>query len=883
MSDDPHQKLRDDVRLLGHLLGATLRALEGEPLFTTVERVRALAKGARAGDTTDFETLATELSQMPVDSALPVARAFTHFLNLANVAEQHHRIRRRRAHRREPDSPPQRGSCEEAFGRLIAGGLTPDQLHEAVCALHIELVLTAHPTEVSRRTLVEKYNRIATLLDARDRADLTHAEHDDVVAALLREIMTAWGTDDVRHKQPTPLDEVRSGLIVFEQSLWNALPRYLRGVDSALRASTGRALPIDVVPIRFGSWIGGDRDGNPYVTPEVTRRACLLSRWVAADLYLQEIEALRSELSLVDATPELRALAGDAHEPYRELLRTVRARMAATRQWIEASLERDEPPGSDAYVDVRDFEAPLRLCYESLHATGQGFIAAGRLTDLRRRVAVFGLTLAPLDIRQDAALHAKALTAITDTLGLGRYEDWDEDTRINFLMTELGNRRPLIPDDLGANDDVRDTLDTFRMIARIPDGSLGAYVITMTSRASDVLAVELLQKASGIAAPLRVVPLFETSRDLENAGAVLDKLLPIPWYRERINGRQEVMVGYSDSAKDVGRLAAGWDLYRAQENIVDTCRRHDIQVTLFHGRGGSVGRGGGPTHLALMSQPPGSIDGTLRVTEQGEMLQALFGLPDIAMRTLEIYTSGTLEAWLSPAPPVRPQWRASMDRLRDTSCASYHSIVFEHPRFLEYFHAATPQAELAEMNIGSRPVWRTAEPSDVGVKNLRAIPWQFAWTQTRLMLGAWLGVEDALDEAFRRGERERIREMYREWTHFRSSIDLIEMVLAKADARIAGEYDRRLVPDDLKPLGGDLRARLEQAIARVLELTDHPELLESNPVLRRSIDVRNPYVDPINLVQVELLRRARMHDDDRVKTALLVTVNGVAAGMRNTG
>jgi phosphoenolpyruvate carboxylase len=883
MSDDPHQKLRDDVRLLGHLLGATLRALEGEPLFTTVERVRALAKGARAGDTTDFETLATELSQMPVDSALPVARAFTHFLNLANVAEQHHRIRRRRAHRREPDSPPQRGSCEEAFGRLIAGGLTPDQLHEAVCALHIELVLTAHPTEVSRRTLVEKYNRIATLLDARDRADLTHAEHDDVVAALLREIMTAWGTDDVRHKQPTPLDEVRSGLIVFEQSLWNALPRYLRGVDSALRASTGRALPIDVVPIRFGSWIGGDRDGNPYVTPEVTRRACLLSRWVAADLYLQEIEALRSELSLVDATPELRALAGDAHEPYRELLRTVRARMAATRQWIEASLERDEPPGSDAYVDVRDFEAPLRLCYESLHATGQGFIAAGRLTDLRRRVAVFGLTLAPLDIRQDAALHAKALTAITDTLGLGRYEDWDEDTRINFLMTELGNRRPLIPDDLGANDDVRDTLDIFRMIARIPDGSLGAYVITMTSRASDVLAVELLQKASGIAAPLRVVPLFETSRDLENAGAVLDKLLPIPWYRERINGRQEVMVGYSDSAKDVGRLAAGWDLYRAQENIVDTCRRHDIQVTLFHGRGGSVGRGGGPTHLALMSQPPGSIDGTLRVTEQGEMLQALFGLPDIAMRTLEIYTSGTLEAWLSPAPPVRPQWRASMDRLRDTSCASYHSIVFEHPRFLEYFHAATPQAELAEMNIGSRPVWRTAEPSDVGVKNLRAIPWQFAWTQTRLMLGAWLGVEDALDEAFRRGERERIREMYREWTHFRSSIDLIEMVLAKADARIAGEYDRRLVPDDLKPLGGDLRARLEQAIARVLELTDHPELLESNPVLRRSIDVRNPYVDPINLVQVELLRRARMHDDDRVKTALLVTVNGVAAGMRNTG
>jgi phosphoenolpyruvate carboxylase len=405
----------------------------------------------------------------------------------------------------------------------------------------------------------------------------------------------------------------------------------------------------------------------------------------------------------------------------------------------------------------------------------------------------------------------------------------------------------------------------------------------MASRASDVLAVELLQKVSGVARPLRVVPLFETSRDLENAGAVLDTLLPIPWYRSRINGRQEVMVGYSDSAKDVGRLAAGWDLYRAQEEIVATCRRHDVQVTLFHGRGGSVGRGGGPTHLAIMSQPAGSVDGTLRVTEQGEMLQALFGLPDIALRTLEVYTSGTLEAWLSPAPPGRPEWRACMDRLRDTSKASYRAIVYEHPRFVEYFHAATPQAELAEMNIGSRPARRTAGQGDSGVGSLRAIPWQFAWTQTRLMLGAWLGLEDAFAAAFARGERELIREMYREWTHFRSVIDLIEMVLAKADGRIAAEYDRRLVPPDLQPLGADLRARLDRAIALVLEVTGHRVPVESNPVLRRSIDVRNPYVDPINLVQVELLRRARQGDDERVKAALLVTVNGVAAGMRNTG
>jgi phosphoenolpyruvate carboxylase len=879
---DPNKSLREDVRLLGVLLGETLQAHEGDALLRTVERVRALAKAGRAGDTTDFETLTAELSAMPVESALPVARAFAHFLNLANIAEQHHRVRRRRAHRRDPDTRPQRGSCEEAFQRLIAGGLAPQQLHDAVCALRIELVLTAHPTEVSRRTLVEKYNRIATLLDTRDRTDLARAEYDDVVAALRREIMTAWGTNDVRQQRPTPIDEVRGGLVLFEQSLWHALPHYLRDVDRALHASTGRGLPIDVVPIRFGSWIGGDRDGNPGVTPEVTRRACLLARWVAADLYLHEIEALRDELSLSDASPELRSEVGDAHEPYRELLRGVRERMASTRRWIEASLEREATPGDDVYLDVRELEAPLRLCYESLHATRQGFIAEGRLTDLRRRVAAFGLTLARLDIRQDAARHAEALSAITGALGLGRYEDWEEPARVDFLVRELASRRPLIPDDLDAGEDVLDTLETFRMLARIPSESLGAYVITMASRASDVLAVELLQKALGVQSPLRAVPLFETSRDLENAGSVLDTLLPLPWYRERIQGRQEVMVGYSDSAKDVGRLAAGWDLYRAQEEIVAACRRHSIQITLFHGRGGSVGRGGGPTHLAIMSQPAGSIDGTLRVTEQGEMLQALFGLPDIAVRTLEVYTSGTLEAWLAPAPPPRPEWRACMDRLRNTARTSYRAIVYDHPRFVEYFRSATPEAELAELNIGSRPARRKVAEADPGVQSLRAIPWQFAWTQTRLMLGAWLGLEDAFDEAFARGEREQICEMYRDWTHFRSAIDLIEMVLAKADARIAAEYDRRLVPPDLQPLGADLRDRLTRAIARVLEVSGHREPLESNPVLRRSIDVRNPYVDPINLVQVELLRRARLHDD-RVKAALLVTVNGVAAGMRNTG
>jgi phosphoenolpyruvate carboxylase len=879
---DPHKPLRDDVRLLGELLGDTIRAQAGQSIFAMVERVRALAKSGRAGNDADFRELADELSRMTVDDALPVARAFAHFLHLANIAEQHHRVRRRRAYLRDAAAAPQRGSCADGFARLLAAGITPDQLHASVSALQVELVVTAHPTEVARRRLVQKHNRIAAALTQRDRPDLTPPEQDDLGLAIRREILAAWGTSDVRQERPSPIDEVRSGLIVFEQSLWDALPQYMRSVDRALRTSTGRGLPIEAAPLRFGSWIGGDRDGNPNVTPDVSRRACLLARWVAVELYQREIEALRDELSIEHATDELLARVPGSPEPYRELLRGVRTRLAATREWIEGALERADAqaPGSGVYVTGDELAADLRLCHRSLEATGQGLIADGRLTDVLRRVAAFDVTLARLDIRQDAGRHTAALAAITSAVGLGSYAEWDEEARLAFLVRELWSRRPLIPDGLDAAPEVRDVLDTFAMIAAAPAGSLGAYIITMARSASDVLAVELLQKAMRVAVPLRVVPLFETARDLEQAGAVMDRLLAGPWYRARTAGRQEVMIGYSDSAKDVGRVAAGWALFKAQEAVVASCARHGVKVTLFHGRGGSVGRGGGPTHLALQSQPPGSVDGTLRVTEQGEMLQALFGFPDIAVRTMEVYTTGTLEAWLTPVPAGLDAWRACMDRLAADARDGYRAVVYDDPRFIDYFHASTPESEISEMNIGSRPARRSGGTSVAG---LRAIPWQFAWTQTRLMLGAWLGVEEALDRAAARGEGELLRTMYREWPHFQSAIDLIEMVLAKADGRIAAEYDRRLVPPHLQPLGEELRERLARAVRGVRAVSGHEDLLEATPVIRRSIDVRNPYVDPLNLVQVELLRRMRAQPDDRVHTALMVTVNGIAAGMRNTG
>jgi phosphoenolpyruvate carboxylase len=879
---DPHKPLRRDVHLLGELLGDTLRESLGAGFFDTVEQTRVIAKAAHAGEGS-LTDLASLLRALPVDLTIPLARAFSHFLNLANVAEQHHRIRRRRVYQRDPDSPAQRGSCEEAFARLIAGGVTPERLHEAVCSMRVELVLTSHPTEISRRTMIHKYNRIAALLATRDRPDLTLPERDDVLSALRREIEAAWATDEVRHKRPTPLDEVRSGLVVFEQSLWRAMPAFLRAVDRALVTSTGRGLPLGAAPLSFGSWIGGDRDGNPNVTPEVTRNACLLSRWMAADLYLDEIEALREELSLTTASETITAEVGDAREPYRELLRRVRARLSATRSWIEEALRTDGPlaPTSDVYLNASDLTEPLQRCHASLVENGHGRIAGGRLTDLLRRLAAFGVVLARLDIRQESQRHTDALDALTRSRGDGSYASWDEEQRLAFLARELDRGHPLTLPDVEPPPQVRDVLATFSAIAAIHPDSLGAYVITMTQQASDVLAVHLLQQHARVPRPLRVVPLFETAADLQRAPAVLDRLMSVAAHRTRINGHQEVMVGYSDSTKDVGRLTSAWELYRAQEAIVATCRRHGVVVTLFHGRGGSVGRGGGPTYVAIKSQPPGSVDGTLRVTEQGEMIQALFGLPDIAVRTMEVYTTATLDAWLVAAPAPRAEWRECMQRLADDAARAYRGYVRERPEFIEYFRSATPLGELETVNIGSRPARRKAGG---GVDELRAIPWQFAWTQTRLILGAWLGVEEALERAFARGEESRLREMHRDWPHFRSVIGLVEMVLAKTDGRIAAEYERRLVAEHLQPLGVDLRTRLSRAISAVLRVTGHDRLLEDNPVLRRSIDVRNPYVDPINLVQIELIDRLRTgHDDARLQHAFTVTVNGIAAGMRNTG
>jgi len=911
---DPHRALREDVRLLGGLLGDALRVHEGEKVFQLVEQVRSLAKRAHDGeaDRAEFQQLADILRALPLAHAVPVARAFAHFLTLANIAEQHHRVRRRREYAHASHTP-QPGSCEEAFPRLLAAGIAPASLATAVAALRIELVLTAHPTEIARRTVIQAHRRIADALAYRDRTDLTVVEQDEAIEALRREVAIAWQTDESRDRPISPLDEVRGGLVVFEQTLWHAVPQYLRSLDRAQRAATGGSLPLDAAPIRFGSWIGGDRDGNPNVTPEVTRQATWLARWMAAHLYLRDVTALRDELSITTATDEMRVRSGGAREPYRELLREVARRLEATREWAAQNLDGTATPvsherdSSDAgtgardsanvdsayvgphfrgavpYLKVAEFAAPLWICHRSLIATGNAIIAAGRLADLLRRIATFGLTLTPLDLRQESSRHAEAVAWIARVRGWGAYETVTEPDRVALLVRALAAESlPIGQNEIaGAPESVRDVIETMQTAAGLEADSLGAYVVTMTHQASDVLAVELLQRLAGTEHPQRVVPLFETVDDLNGAGAVLDDLLQIPWYRRRVGERVEVMVGYSDSAKDAGRLAAAWALYRAQEHIAGVCRRRGVAVTIFHGRGGSIGRGGGPTYLAIQSQPPGSVDGTFRVTEQGEMIDAKFGLVDIATRTLEVYTTATLDAMLMPAVDPDALWRAAMDRLSSDAQTAYQSIVYEHPQFVDYFRAATPEPELRVMHIGSRPARRA---TGGGVDSLRAIPWQFAWTQTRLLLASWLGTEIALDAATARGDRDLLRAMYARWPFFRSTFDLIEMVLAKADVRIAAEYDRRLVPPALQPLGRELRDRLDLAIRTVLDVTGHGTLVGTNRVLRRSIDTRNPYVDPINVVQIELVKRLRQSPDTpALRRAFAITVNGIAAGMRNTG
>ena len=875
----PHSGVRQNIHMLGEFLGETIREAQGSEILDLIESIRQLSKKSRSGDEQAREQLLDKLAHISTENVLPVARAFSQFLNLTNIAEQYQTISRH-----DYDETLGNRALGALFARLKAQNTPVELVIQTVEKLLVELVLTAHPTEVTRRSLVHKHVEINKCLEQLEHDDLTEGEKFRLQRRLMQLIALAWHTNEIRAARPTPIDEAKWGMAIIENSLWTAVPDFSRELNFQLEKYFGLQHDVALAPVRFSSWMGGDRDGNPFVTSEVTRKVFYMNRWKAAELFLNDISDLAEELSVVNCTPEFREKYGDHIEPYRVVVKGLRSKLQNTLTYFGELIEGKPVTINKEDVLFNDEELwePLFDCYQSLHACGMRIIANGGLLDCLRRIRCFGLSLSRLDIRQESTRHEMAIAEITRYIGLGDYSQWTEDDKQAFLVRELSSRRPLIPTNWTPSPETQEILDTCKVIAEQPEGVISAYVISMAREASDVLAVHLLLKEAGCKYTIPVAPLFETLDDLDHSEKVMTDLFNIGWYRGIINNYQMVMIGYSDSAKDAGMLAASWAQYRSQEALVNLAEKHNIELVLFHGRGGTVGRGGAPAHAALLSQPPRSLKSGLRVTEQGEMIRFKLGLPEVAVDTLNLYASAVLEANLLPPPEPKQSWRDVMDKGSEISCEIYRGVVRGEPDFVPYFRAATPEQELAKLPLGSRPSKRNPNG---GVESLRAIPWIFAWMQNRLMLPAWLGAGAALRTMIEAGDEATLKEMSKEWPFFSTRIGMLEMVFSKADLWLAEYYDQRLVAKELQRLGQNLRTQLSEDIQTILALSSDGQLMGDLPWIADSIALRNVYTDPLNLLQVELLARLRQTEnpDPELEQALMITITGIAAGMRNTG
>jgi len=864
--------LRENVRLLGELLGEIIHQHEGGDRFTMVEDIRQLGKSLNEAEDAEASPLVAKLGELNDADILPIVRAFNQFLNLANIAEQEYSA----SAEAEPEDGLQTLLLDfaETYGR--------DKLLEVIHELRIELVLTAHPTEVTRRTLIRKYDQIADTLADQQHSNLLSYEKDKVRGRLHRLVEEIWSTDEIRMERPTAVDEAKWGFAVIENSLWEAVPDFLRHLDRLCQRHLDQPLPVDLQPFKFYSWMGGDRDGNPNVTHDVTREVLLLGRWMAADLYWHDLQDLASDLSMYEASEQLRAYVGDSATPYRDCLALLRQRLQATLDWTEGRLKDSTLTCPARVVRTRDdLLEPLMLCYRSLHDVGLPHIANGPLLDTIRRVQSFGINLVPLDIRQDGERHVQVMDELTRYLELGSYAEWDEQQRQDFLLAQLQSKRPLLPRQWPVSDAGAEVLATCRVIAEEPEELLSSYIISMAQQPSDVLVVALLLKECGMSWKMPIVPLFETLDDLDRSARVMAALWELDWYRQYSEQQQTVMIGYSDSAKDAGKFAATWAQYKAQEQLVALAEQHEVQLVLFHGRGGTVGRGGGPVEKAMASQPPGSVKGRIRVTEQGEMIRYKFGLPRVAWSSLSTYTVATLRATLAPHDAPQESWRALIERMSQASLEAYRHVVCDHPQFVDYFRSLTPEQELGLLALGSRPAKRKASG---GIESLRAIPWVFAWMQVRLNLPAWLGARQALEYALQHSPTTLV-EMVDNWPFFSAFLDLLEMVIGKADGVMVNYYEKELVPSELHTLGQALRTDLAALEVLINRIKRQDELFEGEPLLRQSLSVRKPYIDPLNYLQAELLKRYRSGKSfsPELERALKVTMAGISAGMRNTG
>ncbi|RPI13748.1 MAG: phosphoenolpyruvate carboxylase [Lysobacterales bacterium] len=911
--DDKDLPLRDDIRLLGRLLGDTVREQEGARAFDLIETIRRNAIAFhRDNDPAARAELEGTLDRLSAAETMVVVRAFSYFSHLANIAEDLHHIRRSRAHQLA-GSTPREGSLAHALDRAAAAGVGARGVAKFFDEALIVPVLTAHPTEVQRRSVLDTERRIASLLEERDRVRYTPEEAAASDEAVRRTVLALWQTRMLRRQRLAVIDEVANGLAFYDQTFLRELPRLYATVEDELARRHPDAAGEPPPFLRMGSWIGGDRDGNPYVTAEVLRRTLRMQSARLFTWYLEQLHELGADLpgatSLVEASPALLALAErspDTHpqradEPYRRALTGLYARMAATaRELDHLEAMRHAVGEAPRYASVEEFAADLEVIRESLHASNSALLARGRLRSLRRAVGVFGFHLASVDLRQNSDVHERV---VADLFAAARpdvdYRALDEEGRIALLAGELGTARPLASPYVDYPEETAGELDICRTAAemrgRYGSAAIANYVISKTDGVSDVLEAALLLREAGLLRPrearldVNVVPLFETIGDLRNAGRVMDRLFSVPEYARLLpsrNSTQEVMLGYSDSNKDGGFLTSGWELFKAERALVQVYAKHGVRLRLFHGRGGSVGRGGGPTYQAVLAQPAGAVQGQVRVTEQGEVIAAKYGNPDVGRRNLETLVAATLEATLLPERGDAPQpaYLEAMDALSGHAYKAYRGLVYDTPGFERYFWESTVISEIAELNIGSRPASRK---KSTRIEDLRAIPWVFSWAQCRLMLPGWYGFGTAVDAwlADNPGGLELLREMHREWPFFATLLSNMDMVLAKTDLAIASRYAALVGDEELREqIFPRIRAEHRSTVHNLLAVTGSSGLLQANPLLARSIRNRFPYLDPLNHIQVELLSRYRSGDHEELtKRGIHLTINGIAAGLRNSG
>ncbi len=910
--------LRADIRLLGNLLGETLVRQEGPELLELVERVRTLTKRLRAAeqvgtvDAAASAELSDILGGLDLPMTISLVRAFTIFFYLANVAEQTHRLDVDGAR-----TETGRGFLQATVDRIQEAGLDPGVIEAVVSRLELRPVFTAHPTEAARRSILAKTANIAELLTERSDPRIADSDRDRIGRRLAELIDLIWQTDELRRSQPTPIDEARSVVYYFDEIFREVAADLFDELDHQL----GRldvALPSAATPLHFGTWVGGDRDGNPFVTAETTLEVLEMQHEHAVRELIRAVEELSFELSPSDRITTvsddlLASLESDAAdlpdvharfsrlsagEAYRQKCAYIHQRLINTRARIATITE--HRPGKD-YTSADELRRELELMQSSLEANHGELVATGRLRRMIRRVAAFGFRLATMDIREHATKHHAVLAELFDRVDpAAEYATLSPEERALALAAELANPRPLSQVTTRLAEETARTMDTLHSVRtsldRFGDGTIESYIVSETRAADDIFAAAVLAKEAGLidlgagVARIGFVPLFETVEEVRGAGDILDRMLSEPSYRQLVELRgdlQEVMLGYSDSSKHGGIATSQWLLYSASRDLRDVARGHGVELRLFHGRGGTVGRGGGPTGEAILAQPWGTVDGRIKITEQGEVIADKYGLPALAAANLELAMAATLEASMlhrvsRKSDETLATWDNVMDVLSESAHAKYRSLV-ENPDLGAYFTSSTPVEELAAMNIGSRPGRRPG--GTIGLDSLRAIPWVFGWTQSRQVVPGWFGVGSGLAAAHAAGLGDTMATMYREWSFFRTFISNVEMTLTKTDVTVAARYVEQLVPPQLHHMWHTILEEFNLTLRQVLAITGDTELLDRYPILQRTLAVRDTYLDPISYLQVALLERSRETGETspELQRALLLTVNGLAAGLRNTG